>query len=223
MAARHRVPAPPPLLPPDLIQLGLIPFAVDDQTALATWLAAPQWPAGTMDIYRLEGYLTALLVWPIDLRPGAWLPPVWNDSGWRVPLIISAELPYHRFIRLVGGYLHFIEKRLHAPPLLVTVASSGTNCLDARAVGWCTGFRMALALWANGQRWRTPATRRAVEVISRVAGSGIRSIDASSGAITLLRQTVQILAAERTSRGPLGSLLSRAPGTAPARGAERRR
>ena len=63
------------LLPPNLQILGALPFTDQDFGSLDAWLAETGWPTERMDVAMLEGYLVALLVWPIGLSPGAWLPP----------------------------------------------------------------------------------------------------------------------------------------------------
>ena len=76
--------AAPLLLPPNLQVVGELPFSIEDFSALDTWLAEPGWPDNHMDVAMLEGYLAALLTWPIELAPGAWLPRIWGIRGWKV-------------------------------------------------------------------------------------------------------------------------------------------
>ncbi|HKQ84546.1 MAG TPA: hypothetical protein VJS42_20275, partial [Steroidobacteraceae bacterium] len=47
--------------------------------------------------------LTALLVWPVALQPGAWLPPIWNEEGWKVRPPIDTAPRYGEFLELVLG------------------------------------------------------------------------------------------------------------------------
>jgi len=64
---------PVALLPPNLQTVGPLPFTAQDFATLDAWLAEEGWPANRMDVAMLEGYLVALLAWPIELPPGAWL------------------------------------------------------------------------------------------------------------------------------------------------------
>ncbi len=65
----------------------------------------------------LEGYLIALLVWPIGLMPGAWLPPIWGEQGgWRVPEKIRAPDAFAKFTSLVIGFLQELDRGLRANP-----------------------------------------------------------------------------------------------------------
>src|ERR1700733_9539426 len=106
----------PQLLPPDLKALGSIAFTAQDFTALDAWLAEDGWPGERMDVAMLEGYLVALLAWPIQLSPGAWLPAIWGIRGWKVAAKISAPEPYNRFIALIIGLFQELERRLVASP-----------------------------------------------------------------------------------------------------------
>jgi hypothetical protein len=92
--ARHAY-AAPLFLPPNLHAVGPLAFTDEDFAALDAWLAQPDWPAEHMDVAMLEGYLVALLVWPIELAPGAWLPRVWGIHGWKVAAKIAMSSAYN--------------------------------------------------------------------------------------------------------------------------------
>ncbi len=79
----------PLLLPPNLRSFGSVAFTAHDFRVLDAWLAEEGWPAEHMDAAMLEGYLVALLVWPIQLSPGAWLPAIWGIRGWKVAAKIA--------------------------------------------------------------------------------------------------------------------------------------
>lgn len=53
------------LLPPNM--QNAVPFDANDFAKLDAWLAEEGWPADRMDVAMLEGYLVALLAWPIEL------------------------------------------------------------------------------------------------------------------------------------------------------------
>src|ERR1700675_356714 len=76
--------AAPLLLPPNLQVVGELPLSIEDFSALDTCLAEPGWPDNHMDVAMLQDYLAALLTWPIELAPGAWLPRIWGIRGWKV-------------------------------------------------------------------------------------------------------------------------------------------
>src|ERR1700729_924115 len=118
----------PQLLPPNLQSLGSIAFTAHDFAALDAWLAEDGWPAEPMDAAMLEGYLVALLVWPIQLSPGAWLPAIWGIRGWKVAAKIATPEHYDRFLALVIGLLQELELRLTCAPCALTfvLADHGT-------------------------------------------------------------------------------------------------
>ncbi len=62
---------PDPALPPDLRALGALPFTETQRDRLRNWLNEAGWPRGRMNFEMLEGYLVALLVWPVGLPSGA--------------------------------------------------------------------------------------------------------------------------------------------------------
>ena len=87
-------------------------FTAQSFAELDAWLAEDGWPPGHMDAAMLEGYLVALLVWPIELSAGAWLPPIWGIRGWKVAAKIATTEAYNRFLRLVGvGFLQDLERQ----------------------------------------------------------------------------------------------------------------
>src|ERR1700722_16046517 len=91
------------LLPPNLCTAEPILFTSTEFGTLDAWLAEEGWPDERMDVATLEGYLVALLVWPIELAPGAWLPSIWGVRGWKVAAKIDTAEMYDRFIALVTG------------------------------------------------------------------------------------------------------------------------
>jgi yecA family protein len=197
-------------MPPDLRRLGAIAFNSEDREALATWLSEAGWPKGSMGITTLDGYLTAFVVWPIELRPGAWLPPIWNGSGWRVPSKIDGGVAYQKFITLIVGYLQEIDRGLSA----VSPIYRPTLCVDTRVVGhavqpevgWAMGFQRALTLGASGFVSRSPAVKDAARCIAHFLSVPHSTATPLLDPGAVLTEAVLVLATDRTSRGPLGTL-----------------
>src|SRR5438105_3599152 len=98
MALRDTRAEPSALLPPNVNALATLPFTPQDRDVLSAWLAEDGWPVRRMDIAMLEGYLVALLAWPVRVQAGAWLPPIWGQAGWKVPAKIGSQGAYHKFI-----------------------------------------------------------------------------------------------------------------------------
>jgi yecA family protein len=204
--------APPLLLPPNLCTLEARPFTPEDSQTLRAWLAEPGWPRGTMDVAMLEGYLVALLVWPIGISSGAWLPPIWNEkSGWRVPAKIATRQPFDKFIELVVGLLRDLDSRLADSPAVFVPTllpdERGRRWPRKTGVSWAHGFLRALQLSAQGLQGPSDTARSAVTSIARYGSFEV----ASSGAefevvVANLTSAIIALVSERPSRGPLGAL-----------------
>jgi yecA family protein len=201
--------AAPLLLPPNLHVVGELPFSIEDFSALDTWLAEPGWPDNHMDVAMLEGYLAALLTWPIELAPGAWLPPIWGIRGWKVAAKIAAPETYNRFIELVIGLFQELERRLVAsPPARTFVLGRDAPNKSGRyfaGAAWATGFMTALHENSAGLGSRSSAVRSAVEDIARYAS--LRSLEPSAlpAAATALSVAVMIIMSERPTRGTVAA------------------
>jgi yecA family protein len=200
-------------MPPDLRELGALPFTPLDRETLRSWLAEGGWPRGQMDLAMLEGYLIALLVWPVGVMPGAWLPPIWGErGGWRVPAKITEPDTYVRFTRVVVGFLQELDRGLSAsPPHFVPTLTEVAPSLRARAapgISWAQGFLRALQQNLQGLTWRSTTARSAVESIARYASHATSSAETDPTIAADLTAAVLTLAAERPTRGPLGAFES---------------
>jgi yecA family protein len=123
-----------------------------------------------MDVAMLEGYLAALIVWPIKLSPGAWLPRVWGIRGWKVAAKIATQDKYDQFVELVMGMLQDLERRLTTfPARRTTVLGEGTPYLSGKyfiGAAWATGFMIALHENSTGLGMRSVDVRTAVTDIA---------------------------------------------------------
>jgi yecA family protein len=194
----------PQLLPPDLQSLGSIAFTEHDFTALDAWLAEDGWPIEHMDAAMLEGYLVALLAWPIQLSPGAWLPAIWGVRGWKVAAKIATPEHYDRFLALVIGLLQELERRLTATPRAPTfVLANDRALLSARyfaGAAWSTGFMSALQFNASGLGSRSALSRAALENIIAIASLRPKESSAMIRVAGELRASVGTLMDERPAR-----------------------
>jgi yecA family protein len=203
---------PPVLLPPNLAMLEVRPFTAEDSRTLRTWLTEGDWPRGTMDLAMLEGYLVALLTWPVSIASGAWLPPIWGEkAGWRVPAKIAAREPFDNFIVLVVGLLRDLDSRLEGsktrfvPTLLPD--ERGRRWPRSTGVSWSHGFLKGLQQNVQVLQDRSPAVRAAVTSIARYGSFEVDPADARFAVVaTDLQEAISILISERASRGPLGAL-----------------
>jgi yecA family protein len=192
------------VLPPNLRTLESLSFTDRERTALQDWLAEAGWPRGALDIHALEGYLVALLIWPVELPCGAWLPPIWGERGWKVPAKLAGPLELDRFVAMVSAFLKALDDRLYTSPIpyVPAVAAPVAKRLGERpdSCSWANGFLGALLehTHAQGLKYRSKAVKDAATAIARCA-----SMPPSSDTSEQLRQAVYAMAAERTSRGPL--------------------
>jgi yecA family protein len=209
--SRYARVTPAVLMPPNLQDMGLLPFTASSFAELDAWLAQEGWPPGHMDAAMLEGYLVALLVWPIELSAGAWLPPIWGIRGWKVAAKIATTDTYNRFLVLVVGLLQDLERRLTAsPPLRSYVLEHRAPIVSASyfaGAAWATGFMIALRDNSSGFSSRSASARLAVERIAHFAS--LRSTKAAAMASVSAELSAQVatLMNERLSRRELGPLL----------------
>jgi yecA family protein len=202
------------LLPPNLRTFGAQSFTAQDRETLRAWLAEAGWPRNTMDMTTLEGYLVGLLVWPVGVPCGAWLPPIWGEEhGWKVPAKIASSGAYPKFMGLIVGFLQHLDRGLSSSPpqfAPTTLAASAPRLRrhDKSHMSWSRGFLRALQQSSQGLQWRSNASRSAVASIAREASSTSLVTDAHSHSALVadLTSAVLTLAAERASRGPLGGL-----------------
>ncbi len=205
--------APPPvLLPPNLVTLAPRPFTPEDGRTLRAWLSESGWPRGTMDIAMLEGYLVALLAWPVSISSGAWLPPIWGErAGWRVPAKIATREAFDKFIELIVGLLRNLDSRLDDSPASFVPTlfpdDHERRWPSLTGVSWVHGFLRALQQNEQGLQGRSHAARSAATSIARYGSFEVAPTRAGSTAVVAnLTSAISILVTERLSRGPLGAL-----------------
>jgi len=199
--------APPDFVPPTVSKFGRLPFTEKDRDVLGAWLSEGGWSRRSMDIVTLEGFLVGLLVWPVSLPSAVWLPSIWGERGWRAPAKIASREGFERFVALVVGFLQELDRGIsecppHFVPKLPTCRQFGRN-ESPPICTWARGFLAALEINSQGLQGRTSAARAAVEAIARRASTP-PALSADLWAIQDLSAAVLMLAAERSSRGPLG-------------------
>jgi Uncharacterised protein family (UPF0149) len=148
-----------------------------------------------------------LIVWPIEISPGAWLPPIWGVRGWKVAAKIATNELYDRFIVLVIGLLQELQRRLSAFPRGRTFVLD----LDSRLVSpryfagsaWATGFMTGLFQNSAGLQSRSSAVRSAVETIASYASLRSQQSSAMPAAAASLQRAVGVLMDERPSTKPI--------------------
>jgi yecA family protein len=193
-------------MPPNLLNLGAAPFGDPERVRLTALLRESPWPRGHMEIAELEGYLVALIAWPVDIASGTWLPFIWGGRGWKVPTKIAALEQYDEFIALIVGFMQELDRQLcRTPPQLESLVLNGlrgsehTETLHA----WGRGFMTALTLGSQGLHGRSASAIAAVHTIARTTSA---SAAFQSRTVEDIMGAVLSLMAQRPSRGPLGPL-----------------
>ncbi len=193
-------------MPPNLLALGAAPFGDPQRVRLTALLREAAWPRGHMEIAELEGYLVALIAWPVGIASGAWLPPIWGGRGWKVPTKIAALSQYEEFVALIVGFMQALDRELSSQtPQIESAVLRGlqerehTETLHA----WGRGFMTALTLGSQGLHGRSASAGAAVHTIARTTSASApfrsRTVEDVMGAVLSLM-------GQRPSRGPLGSL-----------------
>jgi yecA family protein len=208
-------PDPSELVPPDLRAIGASPFGDPQRARLSAWLREAAWPRDHMEIATLEGYLVALIAWPVGVPTGAWLPPIWGVRGWKVPTKIAARSQYDEFLALVVGFMRELDRSLTQQAS--RFESSVLRGLNERArveglQAWGSGFMTGLTLGSQGLKWRSADAGTAVRAI---AANTSASAPLGPHAIEEVVSAVFALMAQRGSRGPLGPLEIIVPPSAP--------
>jgi yecA family protein len=210
LSRRYRSARPDPgeFMPPDLRTLGAAPFGDQQRARLTAWLRETAWPRAHMEIAELEGYLVALVAWPVGISSGAWLPPIWGERGWKVPAIISSQRQYEEFVSLIAGFIRNLDRelarqhsRFESSVLRALAGREQMNGLHR----WGRGFLTALTLGSQGLKGRSASAGAAVHTI---AGCTSSSTPFRSQDVEKVVSAVNALMEQRSSRGPLGPLES---------------
>ena len=191
------------LMPPDLRTLGDVPFGSNERARLAAWLREGAWPRGHMEMAELEGYLLAMIVWPVTISAGAWLPPIWGERGWRVPTKLAVQSRYEEFVGLIVGYMRELDRQLGQRLDASVLRNLEDDRRAADLHSWGKGFMTALTLGSQGLKWRSASACAAVRIIAghtrATSPFGPRAVEEVLGAVIGLME-------QRPSRGPLGAL-----------------
>jgi len=202
--------------PPNVLTFSALPFRDPQRVRLSAWLREAAWPRDRMDIAELEGYLVALIAWPVGISSGAWLPPIWGERGWKVPTKISSQQQYDEFVGLTVGFMQALDCELSRQSSRfessVLHQLQGIGQVEALH-RWGRGFKTALALGAQGLKWRSVGAGSAVRTIANTTSA---SAQVHPQAVEHVVSAVVSLMEQRTSRGPLGPLVSALPADSPA-------
>jgi yecA family protein len=202
----------PDKLVPNFEVIGAQPFGEQQMRALAQRLHAPGWPKGTLNIYGLEGLITALLVLPLCIRPTVWLPLVWNESGWKIPVALQETDEFQQFMESLGGFMRAIDANLRATPsrsasILDSLPKDQRQSTATAQRDFAQGFGLAIS---QSNYLTVPIDEIAQRALYAIAihakPQSPNAPQAHAGSDRGFRQAILTLASIRTSRGPLGAL-----------------
>ncbi len=193
-------------LAPNIEAFGHRAFRQRELRALAKWLHSDGWPRGSLNIVGLEGLLTALLLFDTGLRPGSWLPLIWNESGWKLPTLLRDEAQFTEFTELVCGFRRKLDDQFkQLPPCFESVIEKNlpTSLQNGEPVtkAWATGFSRIINASQHINTPANPLVRRALYVIASLAQSSHAILPSSGRSLHGLTQAVVALIPEHMSRG----------------------
>jgi yecA family protein len=205
------IPTPDKLVPNFEI-IGTQPFGEVQIQALAQRMNAPGWPKGSLNIYGLEGLITALLILPLCIRPTVWLPLVWNESGWKIPVALQETDEFQQFMESLGGFMRAIDANLRATPsrsasILESLSKAQKQSMPNAQRDFAQGFGLAIS---QSNYLTVPIDEIAQRALYAIAvhakPHSASTPHLQSGSDRSFRQAILTLASIRTSRGPLGAL-----------------
>jgi hypothetical protein len=164
-----------------------------------------------MNIYSLEGFLVALLVMPLGLRTRVWMPSIWNESGWKIPLALQVRETYDEFIELLFGFMRRIDSGFEeSPPRFELVLGSAdirpSRTAGVRAKDWVHGFGQALSLCSHIDLMLHSINRAALHAIASHAVEPASAGTGNGETRVSIQQAVLVLAKARVSHGPLSAV-----------------
>jgi yecA family protein len=193
-------------MPPEPRTFGESPFGEPQRARLTALLHEAAWPREHMEMAELEGYLVALIAWPVGISSGAWLPLIWGIRGWKVPNKIAARPQFEEFNALIIGFLRELDRELSEQDSKFkssVLRSPKEHGRAERLHDWGRGFLRALTLGSQGLEGRSASAGAAVREIADTTSAsksvGPHAVDRVVGAVAALMQ-------QRVSRGPLGAL-----------------
>lgn len=134
---------------PDIVRL-MAPLSEAELSELDRFLASDATSDETMMIDALDGYLTAVVLGPVDISTETWLPGIWGPGPEHAPTFQTAELG-QRILDLIVRHCNGIRWALDYDPDdidpifdTVTYQDKSREYLDGEM--WAYGFLQGIAL-----------------------------------------------------------------------------
>jgi uncharacterized protein len=152
-------------MPP--IESGL---STDEMLELDAFLSSSAVPETAMDLYTLEGFLTAVVIGPQLVLPSQWLPWVWDQDAGKGGVAFESAEQAQWIMRLLMQCMNGIVAQFQAAPQeFDPLFDPEVN--DGSATDWCDGFLIGTqfnprdwaSLWALKPTLATPLLRLGTE------------------------------------------------------------
>jgi yecA family protein len=159
-------------MPPDLLTFGAAPFGDAQRARLTAWLREAGWPRGHMEIGELEGYLVALISWPVDITSAHGCHAPGEKRAGRCRKKIAARSQYEEFVALIVGFMQDLDRQLSRQPRFESSVLWGLREREHAETlhTWGRGFVTALTLGSQGLKGRSAAAGAAVHTIASSTG-----------------------------------------------------
>lgn len=115
---------------------------------LVRFLESDKTPAGCMNLYQLDGFLTCLLVGPETIPPSQWIPEIWGEAK-DDDMMWDPMEEAERVLGLIMGYYNMIAKALQRNPKNVIprmFEKTATENSGWHVEDWCNGFFSGIGL-----------------------------------------------------------------------------
>ena len=138
-------------------RMPLLPITPDELTELALFLNSNAVSENIMSIDVLDGFLTAMLIGPVTIEPGVWLPYVWDITGSGEPYPFSSKVEEVRITGLIIRFMSVLDMLIKSSPEAYIPLLEFNEYEDLadehKAVrSWVLGFMLAIT--NNMTEWR---------------------------------------------------------------------
>lgn len=121
------------------------PLTEAEFTELDRFLASKATGDHTMMVDTLDGFLTAILLGPVDIPMARWLPKVWGQDSPSFRNREQADRILALIVRQMNGIIRSLELELDQfRPVLDVATENGEDFDDAEM--WCFGFMAGINL-----------------------------------------------------------------------------
>lgn len=129
-------------------------LTTEEMLALDAFLSSNVVPETAMDLYALEGFLTAIVIGPKPVSPSQWLPWIWDLDAGKAEVAFESPEQANQIMGLLMRFLNAIAAQFEtAPREFDPLFDPTTN--DGSATDWCDGFLVGTQFYSRdwGTLW----------------------------------------------------------------------